>query len=203
MNARLICATLLIIGMGTIGCGAPEPPLACMDEPFPWWEEGDFVLEYCSEMDMVCNEAVTLADECPGFLEELEVYFREFLIPQITERLEYLPWEVDLEGLVDYLFIRLSGGCAQVNALAELGTCQPAGNEEDPCLEDADCREDLVCLEEMCLPPQQEECMDDLDCPEELVCLEGECVVPEPGCETNDDCEPELWCWEGECVLPG
>jgi len=153
MNARLICATLLIVSMGAIGCGAPQPPMACTEEAFPGWENGDFRLAYCEELDMVCNEGVTLADECPAFLEELEVYFREFLIPELTQRLERFPWEIDLEALADHLFGRLSGGCTRVDILEEVGTCQPVGNEEDACLEDADCREDLVCLEGMCLLP--------------------------------------------------
>ena len=179
MSARLICATLLIVSMGAIGCGAPQPPMACTQEEFPWWEHGDFMRNYCEELDMVCNEAVTFGDECPEFIEELEVYFRDVLIPQLTERLEVLPWEIDLEALVDHLFGRLSGGCTRIDILSEVGTCQPVGNEEDACLEDADCREDLVCIEGMCLPPQEEGCLEDADCPEELVCWEGECLLPE------------------------
>jgi hypothetical protein len=153
MNARILCATLLIIGMGTMGCGAPEPPLACTEEAFPGWEGADLTLAYCEELDMVCNEAVTVGSECPEFLEELEVYFREVLIPELTARLEFSPWEIDLEALVDRLFERLSGGCSHIDVLGEFGTCQPAGGLEDPCLEDVDCLEDLVCLEEMCLLP--------------------------------------------------
>jgi len=109
MNARLICATLLIVSMGAIGCGAPQPPMACTEEAFPGWENGDFRLAYCEELDMVCNEGVTLADECPAFLEELEVYFRDVLIPELTERLERFPWEIDLEALAQSLNMSYSG----------------------------------------------------------------------------------------------
>jgi hypothetical protein len=153
MNARLICVTLLIAGMGAFGCGAPEPPLACTEEAFPWWEGEDFTIAYCEELDMVCNEAVTLAEECPDFLIDLEAYFQDFLIPQLTERLEVLPWQIDLEALVNRLFDHLSGGCTQVDILDQVGTCQPPGNEEDACVEDADCRADLSCEGGMCLLP--------------------------------------------------
>jgi hypothetical protein len=153
MNLRLFFVTLLIVLPGAAGCGAPQPPMACTEETFPGWDDGDFTLAYCEELGLVCNEAVTLADACPAFLVELETYFDEFLVPELMKRLPYLPWQIDIEALVERLFGRLSGGCDRIDILDQVATCQPAGNEGEACLEDADCSQGLVCQEEICAVP--------------------------------------------------
>ncbi len=178
MKAGLIFATLLIIGMGAMGCGAvPEPPLACTDEVFQWGGQGGLSFQYCQALGMECNEAVTLADECPGFVDELEGYIRDVLLPMITGKLSFLPSFIDVEELVAMLFEQYVGVCGEVEFLDQVGTCQPLGNLEDPCAEDADCLGELACLEGMCLVPSEEpECVIDEDCVPELVCEEGMCV---------------------------
>jgi hypothetical protein len=203
MKAGLIYATLLIIGIGAMGCGAvPEPPLACTDDEIQWGDHGGFSFQYCEALGMECNEAVTLADECPGFVDELEGYIREVLLPMIVDRLSFLPSFIDVEELVATLFDQYVGVCGEVEFLDQVGTCQPLGSLEDPCTEDADCLGDLACVEGRCLvPPEEPECVIDEDCDPGLVCLEEVCLVPEdPGCLIDEDCDPGLVCEEGMCV---
>lgn len=201
MKAGLIYVTLFIIGMGAMGCGSgiPEPPLACTDQELQWGDHGGFSLEYCQALGMVCNEAVTLADECPAFVAELEEYIGSVLIPMMTDS---LPSYIDAEELFAELFSENVGVCGEVEFLDQVGTCQPLSNFEGPCAEDADCLGDLVCLEGMCLvPPEEPECFVDDDCDPGLVCEEEVCLVPEePGCAEDDDCDLELVCVEGACV---
>ena len=175
MKAGLIYATLLIIGMGAMGCGAvPEPPLACTDQELQWGDHGGFTLQYCQALGMVCNEAVTLADECPAFVDELEEYIGGVLIPMMTDT---LPSYIDAGELFAELFDQYVGVCGEVEFLDQIGTCQPLGNSGDPCAEGADCAGDLACVEGMCaVPPEEPECVVDDDCDPELACVEGACV---------------------------
>jgi hypothetical protein len=202
MKAGLIYVTLFIIGMGAIGCNStvlPEPPLACTDQEIQWADGGGFTLQYCQALGMECNEAVTLADECPAFVAQLEDYIGDVLIPMMTDS---LPSYIDSEELFAELFAQYVGVCGEVELLDQIGTCQPLSNSEGPCAEDADCLGDLVCLEGMCLvPPEEPECVIDDDCDQELVCVEEVCVVPEePECVIDDDCDQELVCEEGTCA---
>ncbi len=179
MKAGLIYATLLIIGMGAMGCGAvPQPPLACTEQEFEWGGHGGMTLQYCQAFGMECNEAVTLADECPAFVDELEGYIRNVLVPMMTDWLSsFLPSYIDVDELVATLFDDYVGVCGEVELLDQVGTCQPLGNVAAPCAEDADCLGDLACLEGVCSVPPEE-----------------------PGCVIDDDCEPGLVCEEGVCV---
>ncbi len=181
MKTQLICAALLIIGVGAVGCGAvPEPPLACTEEVIQWGEHGGFSFQYCEALGMECNEAVTLADECPAFVDELEGYIRDVLVPMIGDSLPFIPSFIDIDELVAMLFDRYVGVCGEVEFLEEVGTCQPRGNEGDVCAEDADCLGDLACSEGLCAVPETPECLENADCSDELVCEEGVCVVDPP-----------------------
>jgi hypothetical protein len=200
MKTQLICAALLIIGMGAVGCGAvPEPPLACTDEELQWGDHGGFSLQYCQALGMECNEAVTLADECPAFVAELEEYIGGVLIPMMTD---WLPSYINAEELFAELFAQYVGACGEIEFLEEVGTCQPLGNEGDVCAEDADCLGDLACSEGICAVPETPECLVDADCPDELVCEEGVCVVVEDStCVEHIDCPEDLVCIEETCVV--
>ena len=210
MKAGVISATLLIIAVGAMGCGAvPEPPLACTDEEFTVGDHGDFSFAYCEALGMVCNEAVTAADKCPGFVVELEAYIREVLLPMISDELSFLPSFFDVEELVamvfDHYFDQYAGVCGEIESLDEIGTCQCLGNLEDPCAEDADCLGDLVCLEETCtVPPEEPECViDGGDCDPGLVCEEGVCVEPQSdACVEDANCPGDLVCMEETCIDP-
>ena len=195
MKAGLIHATLLIIGIGAMGCGAvPEPPLACTDE--------DFTFEYCQALGMVCNEAVTLADECPAFVNELEVYIGEVIIPMAADSLSFLPPFISVQDLVAMIFEEYVGVCGELDILGEMGTCQFVDEGEDPCTEDADCREQLVCEQGICVVPAEPEpeCLEDADCPEEHVCQQGMCMVAEaPECLEDADCRGGRICLDQRC----
>lgn len=181
MKGARIFATMLIIGMGVMGCGAvPEPPLACTEEGLPWYPEGEFTLEYCQALGLVCNEAVTLADECPAFVDELEVYIREVLVPMMSDWFSFLPSFIDLEELVAMLFDQYVGVCGEVEFLDEFGTCQPRGDQGEACAEEADCLAGLACVEGLCVVPQVPECEIDDDCDPGWVCDQGTCVEPPP-----------------------
>ena len=154
MKGKLFFSLAWVILVGAIGCGAPQPPLPCSDEPlplsYPATQIPDFTLEYCEELGLVCNEAVTLADECPAFVSDLMQYFEEVLIPILVEKLRYLPWQIDVERLLGYLFTRLQGACAHTEILDQIGTCQLPGDVSAPCDENADCLEGLVCMYGYC-----------------------------------------------------
>ena len=203
MKTQLICAALLIIGVGAVGCGAvPEPPLACTEEVIQWGEHGGFSFQYCEALGMECNEAVTLTDECPAFVDELEGYIRDVLVPMIGDSLPFIPSFIDIDELVVMLFDRYVGVCGEVEFLDEVGTCQPLGNEGDVCAEDADCLGDLACSEGICAVPETPECLEDADCPDELVCEEGVCVIVEDStCVDDIDCPEDLVCIEETCVV--
>jgi hypothetical protein len=155
MKTQLVYAALLIIGMGAMGCGAvPEPPLACSEEG--WWGEGEFTFQYCQALGMECNEAVTLADECPAFVDELEDYIRNVIVPMISDALPFIPSFIDIEDLVAMLFDQYVGVCGEIGFLDEIGTCQALADEGGECAEDADCLGDLACVEGLCVvPPPQ------------------------------------------------
>lgn len=204
MKTQLIYAALLIIGIGAMGCGSaiPEPPLACSDDPIQLGEYGEFSFQYCQVLGMECNEAVTLADECPGFMDELEVYIRDVLIPSMGE--DAIPPYINMEEFVAMLFDEYVGICGDVEFLGELGTCQPRSGEGGECAEDDDCVRTLACVGGLCaVPPPPPECVEDADCDGDLICVEGTCVEPPPPeCVEDLDCETEFVCVEGMCVEP-
>jgi hypothetical protein len=204
MKTQFICAALLIIGMGAVGCGAvPEPPLACTEQEIQWGGHGGFSLQYCEALGMECNEAVTLADECPTFVDELEGYIREVLVPMIGDRVPFIPSFINIDELVAMLFEQYVGVCGEVEFLDEVGTCQPLGNEGDACAEDADCDGDLACSGGLCVIPETPECQEDADCLDDFACIEEVCVLPEtPECQEDVDCLDDLVCIEELCVAP-
>ena len=154
MKVQFIFAALLIIGMGAEGCGAvPEPPLACTEDPIELGEHGQFSFQYCTFIGMECNEAVTLADECPAFVVELEGYIREVLIPMFGDRLSFIPSFIDIDELFATLFEQYVGVCGEVEFFGDFGTCQPRGGEGAVCAEDDDCVGDLVCVDGTCVEP--------------------------------------------------
>jgi len=150
---------------------------------------------------MECNEAVTIADECPAFVDELEGYIRNVLVPMLSGKLSFLPSFIDVDELVAMLFEQYVGVCGQLEALGQYGTCQPLGGLEDACAENADCIAGLACVAGMCAVPPEPECEVDADCIEELVCVEGACVLPEQDeCVEDADCDEGFTCEEDVCV---
>jgi hypothetical protein len=146
---------LVFVGILASGCGVPEPPMACFDGDFPHWDwdaarhDGHDPFEYCEAFNMVCNEAVTLADECPGFISGLIEFIEKEVYPVLSHFLGFLPW-LDVDEMMSWILDSLQGACGYVDILDRVGTCQPPGEEGDPCAEDADCMEPLVCLDQVC-----------------------------------------------------
>lgn len=155
MRGNLILSLLLAVGILASGCGAPEPPMACFDGDFPDWDweadrhGWDDPFEYCEAFGMVCNEAVTLADECPEFISGLIAYVEERVFPILSRVLRFLPW-LDVDEMMSWILDSLQGACGYIDILDQVGTCQPPGEEGDPCAEDADCMEPLACLDQVC-----------------------------------------------------
>ncbi len=155
MRANLCFALLLVIGIFASGCGAPEPPMACLDGEIPDWgwdadhHGWDYDFEYCDHFDMVCNEAVTLADECPDFISGLIEYLEDRIFPMLSRFLDFLPW-LDVDEMMSWILDSLQGACGYVGVLDMIGTCQPPGEAGDPCAEDEDCQEGILCVEGVC-----------------------------------------------------
>lgn len=155
MRAKFYCPLVLVIAVLAAGCGAPEPPMACLDGDFPWWDfdadnhPWDYTFEYCEAFDMVCNDAVTLAEECPVFLAELIAYLEDRIFPILSRWLDFLPW-LDVDEMLTWIVDALQGACGYIDILDRVGTCQPLGEEGAPCAEDADCLEGIPCLEGVC-----------------------------------------------------
>lgn len=163
MRGNLLCALLLVIGILAAGCGAPEPPLACFDGELPDWvwdwdwgmdaarhdPDWDYGFEYCDHFDMVCNHAVTLAEECPDFMSGLLEYLEVRVFPMLSRFLGSIPW-LDIDEMLGWITEELQGACGYVGYLDMIGTCQPPGEEGDPCVEDADCVEGILCLDQVC-----------------------------------------------------
>ncbi len=155
MRENVFCALLLIIGILASGCGVPEPPMACIDGEMPDWDwhadkhDWDYTFEYCERLDMVCNEAVTLADECPAFVSGLVEYLEGRIFPMLSEFLDFIPW-LDVDGMLSWILDNLQGACGYIGILDQVGTCQPLGEAGDPCAEDADCVEGILCLDQAC-----------------------------------------------------
>jgi hypothetical protein len=161
MRENAFCALLLTIGILASGCGAPDPPMACFDGEMPDWvwdgdsdaarhdPDRDYGFEYCEYFDMVCNEAVTLEDECPAFMSGLLEYLEESIFPMLSRFLNFLPW-LDVDGMLSWIAEELQGACGYVGYLDQIGTCQPPGEAGDPCAEDADCVEGILCLDQVC-----------------------------------------------------
>ncbi len=155
MRKNACFALLLVIGVLASGCGAPEPPMACWDGEMPDWEwdaarhDWDYDFEYCEHFDMVCNQAVTLADECPEFISGLIVYLEDRVFPVLTRVLDFLPW-LDVDELMSWILDGLQGSCGYYDILDRVGTCQLPGEAGDPCAEDADCQDGFLCVERVC-----------------------------------------------------
>lgn len=161
MRENVFCALLLIIGILASGCGVPEPPMACFDGEMPDWvwdwdrdadrhDPGwDHSFEYCEHFDMVCNQAVSLADECPAFMSGLIEYLEGRLFPILSRFLDFLPW-LDVDEMLGWIVEELQGACGYIGYLDQIGTCQPPGEAGDPCAEDADCVETILCLDQVC-----------------------------------------------------
>ncbi|MEW6442736.1 MAG: Dickkopf N-terminal cysteine-rich domain-containing protein [bacterium] len=154
MKSKLFLAVISMVVAGAIGCGAPQPPLPCTQTASDWRQQvaqdRGILLEYCDDLGMVCDESVTLADECPTFLADLEEYFIEVILPVVAEKLPDLPWYIDPEKIIGLLFLKLQGVCGEADVLDQFGTCQPLGQEGDPCLADSECLEGLLCVSEVC-----------------------------------------------------
>lgn len=77
-----------------------------------------------------------------------------------------------------------------------------AGDPGDPCRNDDDCGEGVVCGVEACAVPGQpgDPCIDANDCAADLHCIEQSCNAGEPGdrCYVADDCIGGF-CVEGTC----
>lgn len=157
MRGNVFMGLLLIFALISPGCGVPEPPMACFEGDAPDWEwERDaewhgwhYGFEYCEAFDMVCNEAVTLADACPDFVSGLIEYVEGRVFPVLSRVLRFLPW-LDVDEMLSWILDGLQGACGYADILDRVGTCQPPGEEGDPCAEDGDCLEPLVCLEQLC-----------------------------------------------------
>lgn len=156
MKGRLLCALLLIAGIGVAGCGAPEPPMACFEGEFPWWDWSadneaarHFDFQYCERFDMVCNEAVTLAEECPAFMTELVAFIEEEIAPFVSRWLDFVPF-IDLDGILGWIVDILQGSCGYIDVLDQIGTCQPPGEVGEACAELEDCVLGLDCVDGLC-----------------------------------------------------
>lgn len=128
--------------------------MACLDEAFPWWDwdadsNARYPFEYCERLNMVCNDAVTLADECPEFLSELTQYLEDRIFPMLAGWLDFLPW-LDVDEMLSWILDNLQGACGCIDMLDQVGTCQPLGEAGDPCAENDDCVEGLPCVSEVC-----------------------------------------------------
>ncbi len=111
MKGKLLLVGLMMFGFTLSGC--LEPVIPCyMGDDTP-----------CLALDRVCNEAVTVYDQCHVWLESLPGYGH---MPDI---------------------------CAIVfdhnPVLGELGTCQYLGEAGAPCAEGADCASG-ECVEDVC-----------------------------------------------------
>ncbi len=100
---------------------------ACTDDPvIPCYDNSDFSCDRAEKVpplgveDLVCNEAVSLEDACQDLIASLPP---DIPIPEVCE---YIP------------------------PLENIGTCQPPGIAGDPCAEDADCEEPLICPAGVC-----------------------------------------------------
>ncbi|UCG16056.1 MAG: cytochrome c [Phycisphaerales bacterium] len=71
----------------------------------------------------------------------------------------------------------------------------------DVCETNADCADDLLCEEGVCVEPVPVGCETNEDCAEGEVCEDGDCVAaPEGECEFDEDCAEGEICADGDCV---
>ncbi len=154
MQSSRLFPLVLVFGLLVSGCGAPEPPMACFEDQVPWKDRGappgmGHHFKMCEHFGMVCNEAVTLADECPEFMAELLAFLQEEILPRLSRIQDFLPW-LDLDEMLSWIVENLQGACGYIDILDRVGTCQQPGQAGDPCAEDADCEPGLLCLEGVC-----------------------------------------------------
>ena len=118
----------------------------------------------------------------------------------VADSLSFLPPFISVQDLVAMIFEEYVGVCGELDMPGEMGTCQFVGEGEDPCAEDADCREQLVCEQGICMVAEAPECLEDADCPEEHVCEQGICMVAEaPECLEDADCRGGRICLDQRC----
>jgi len=128
VKGKIIYMLLVIFGLGAVGC---SPPVPCS-------EGEDLISQYmddivaCSDMGMVCNEAVPFRDACDEFI----LFIGDISGVLGNNPLEFMP---DICGM----FSVLDG----FGLIGDTGTCQLPGSPGDPCIEAADC-ESENCTEE-------------------------------------------------------
>jgi len=122
---------VLIITFGAIGC---TPPVPCS-------EGEDMISELvsglvdCTDLGMVCNEAVNFSDACDAFMEDAA----EMMALFGGEMDDFMP---DMCAMLDEY--------DPFNLFDLIGSCQALGAEGDPCAEGADC-ESTVCTGGVCV----------------------------------------------------
>ena len=101
--------------------------VACTDDLLiPCYDNSDFSCDKAERVppvgaeDLLCNEAVTLAEACQDLLDSL-------------------PPGIPIPDVCDY-----------IPPLENIRTCQPPGGAGCPCAEDADCEDGLICTAEGC-----------------------------------------------------
>jgi len=77
--------------------------------------------------------------------------------------------------------------------VAGLSTATPTSTPIH-CDTQGECPDDLVCINNMCVPPPP--CETTQNCPDDLVCIDGKCLP----CRSNSDCPNGGTCVDGVCV---
>lgn len=123
MKKTLLGSALLIFAAAMLGCGEVDTIYVCYDNSDLLCDE----VEEWQDTDLVCNEAVSVAEQCSKILEGLPEWLPEWLpLPDV---------------------------CNQIPDVGFLGTCQPLGEAGADCAEDLDCAEGFTCV----IPPDAEE----------------------------------------------
>jgi len=115
MKKTFFGAALLTLAAAMLGCGEVDMIFVC-------YENHDLLcneVEEWQDTDLVCNEAVSVAEQCSEILEGLPDWLPDWLpIPDV---------------------------CRHIPDMGFLGTCQALGGEGAVCAEDADCLTGLSC----------------------------------------------------------
>jgi len=130
MKATILGAVLLIIIFGAIGC---TPPVPCSEGDDTISELVSGLID-CTQVDMVCNEAVSFSDACDAFMDQVAAMVALF--------------GGDMNDYVPDMCTMLSEN-DPFNLFDLIGSCQALGEEGDPCAEGADC-ESTVCTGGLC-----------------------------------------------------